>query len=61
MCVHYWILDSSDKGVCKKCGIVKDFAPKIEITIREKRVIYHSFNDVFYRQGKIWLDELDVQ
>jgi hypothetical protein len=24
-CVHYWVLDCHDMGVCRKCAIVKDF------------------------------------
>ena len=24
-CVHYWHIDSEDKGTCKKCGATRDF------------------------------------
>ena len=24
-CVHYWYIDSEDKGKCKKCGAIRDF------------------------------------
>ena len=24
-CVHYWYIDSEDKGTCKKCGAKRDF------------------------------------
>lgn len=25
-CVHVWEVDQQDKGVCRKCGLHKDFA-----------------------------------
>ena len=27
MCVHHWMIDSSNYGVCKKCKKTKDFNP----------------------------------
>jgi len=24
-CIHYWHIDSEDKGTCKKCGAIRDF------------------------------------
>lgn len=25
-CVHWWVIDSELQGVCRKCGVTKDFA-----------------------------------
>ena len=25
-CIHYWIIDAANLGVCKKCGQVKQFS-----------------------------------
>jgi Fe2+ or Zn2+ uptake regulation protein len=56
MCVHHWILDSCDKGVCKKCGKVKDFSQPIERLTRKEVKLVNSFNNEFYLQGSISLD-----
>jgi len=24
-CVHWWLIDAQNKGVCKKCGAHRDF------------------------------------
>ncbi len=24
-CVHHWLIDLKDQGVCKKCGATRDF------------------------------------
>ena len=62
MCVHYWILDSSEKGTCKLCGKVRDFSPPpIKLTKLEKSEFRVPFNHDFYMQGRVCLDELDVQ
>ena len=62
MCVHYWVIDSLNNGICKRCGGVKDFSsPPIKMTKQEKREIKYPFNHDFYMQGRVWLDELDVQ
>lgn len=26
-CIHHWLIDSTNKGKCIKCGASKDFAP----------------------------------
>lgn len=62
MCVHYWVIDSSDKGVCKVCGEEKDFSPPpIKLVKAERWGLKKPFNHHFYRQGVIWLDKSDVQ
>ena len=30
MCIHYYIIDSANKGKCKFCPKVKDFQPAID-------------------------------
>ncbi len=62
MCVHYWIIDSHNKGICRKCDKEKDFSPyPIKLTADEKREIKYSFNHVFYRQGGVCLERLNVR
>ena len=29
-CQHYWKIDSKNKGICKKCGEVKDYQPGLD-------------------------------
>ena len=61
MCVHYWVIDYSNKGICNLCGQEKDFSPSPEkLTKPEKKGVMHSFNHHFYKQGAICLNELDV-
>ena len=62
MCVHYWMLDSSDKGICKLCGKQKGFSPRPErLTKQEKREIEYPFNRDFYLQGNVCLNKTNVQ
>lgn len=62
MCVHYWMLNSSDKGVCKFCGEEKEFlSPLIRLTKLEKSEVKRPFNHDFYMKGRICLNELNVQ
>jgi len=37
---HYWVLDSRDFGICKKCGARHDFAP--ERRSANKEIIKHE-------------------
>ena len=30
MCVHYWMIDNANKGICKKCGAVHDYRPELD-------------------------------
>lgn len=60
-CIHYWVLDSCDKGVCKKCGSIKDFSPPPERLTRLEKAETRKLNHDFYRQGRICLNILDVQ
>jgi len=30
-CVHYWIIDIENKGICKYCGAVKQFPLQYDI------------------------------
>jgi len=46
------MIDSCDKGVCKKCGKIKDFSPKIVLTKAEKKALFLPFNHWFYSQGE---------
>ena len=58
MCVHYWILDFSDKGICNKCGKEKDFSPPpVKFNRHEKMKVISLFEDDFYMKGKLWLDK----
>ena len=54
MCVHHWILDSFNQGVCKKCGREKDFSePPIKLTKLEKSSFRAIFNHDFSVRGKL--------
>jgi len=56
MCVHHWMIDSCDKGVCKKCGKIKDFSqPPIRLTKAERSELRINNNE-FYLQGSVSLD-----
>ena len=51
MCVHHWMLDSRDRGACKKCGKKKDFSPPpIRLTYAEKCEHRKETNE-YYLQG----------
>lgn len=52
MCVHYWMVDSSNKGICKLCRFVKDFSqPMPKIHKREKSMIESMDFDYYMRSG----------
>ena len=58
MCVHHWLIDSSNKGICSRsgCGMVKYFSTRpIKLTKQEKREIKSPFNHEFYKQGRVCL------
>jgi len=62
MCVHHWILDSCDKGICKKCGREKDFSQPLERLIKkEVKLIYDLGNAEYYMQGRIYLNNEILQ
>ena len=62
MCVHYWIIDRYNKGICKRCGGEKDFSPPpIKMTNAERSEMRMPFNHDFYRRGGKCHAELDVQ
>ena len=29
-CIHFWLVNADNLGICKRCGEVKNFAPLIE-------------------------------
>ena len=62
MCVHHWILDSTDRGVCKLCGAKKSFAQRpIRLNKYEKEEVKHSFNDQFYHKGGLCRNVLNAR
>ena len=54
MCKHHWIIDSSDKGICKLCGEQKDFALPIEKFNKKEKVFIKGLgNSDYYMQGHL--------
>ena len=59
MCKHHWILNSTDKGVCKLCGKHKDFSPPPERLNRMelKHVRELCTTNGYYMQGRFCVDK----
>ena len=38
-CIHYWVIDCNDVGVCRCCGEVKDFR-KLQRRERDSEGLY---------------------
>ena len=61
MCVHYWVIDSSNQGICKKCGKGESFSPPpIKLTKAERAKIKVNTNE-YYMQGILRLDRMDEE
>ena len=62
MCVHYWMLDSCDKGICKHCGEQRNFSPPTErLTRAERAETRIFFNHDYYWKGSICQSEFNAQ
>ena len=59
MCVHHWMLDSCDRGICKLCGQKRDFSPPpIRLTEQEKNRIMINTQE-YYMQGILRISEMN--
>lgn len=51
MCVHHWMIDSSDKGVCILCNKQKDFHRPEKLLKTEKKLVRSLGTEDYYMQG----------
>ena len=54
MCVHHWIIDSRNYGICKKCGEEQDFDWEIPKPNKTEMAMIRALKPTdFYYQGHI--------